>query len=383
MNNLEERLRQDLRAVTDTVVAPPLTDIALRGARRVRRRRQGIAGGGVLVLAVAVLLTSLQLTRTTNKTLIGQKPAPVGSYFPNMQPPLPPRVTVVALPAAARPPHGPTRDEVVAADRAFWQREPMNAKWSGLHEPLSGGDLQSADLVAVSAPGYERPSGLGVVSNRVAWMLVSTAAAFVFDPSSLPCVGPARGCHLPSLGRPQTVPGTRYEFIDAATGAGLLAIGRLDAEPHLAVQVLGYTKAQVPPPAGARGLTGGPVPANAIDVVLPAPKSARPVLTKQQAYDVFAKSDFGRSAPLAKHPHSAELVLLARLQPPAGDPDYQDATWHRTLVWLVIVRDVPVLLRSGPGTGNPPASPRTVLGVDVVPVDATTGEAVFFDQTGG
>jgi hypothetical protein len=379
MNDLEERVRRDLHAIADTVVAAPLADHALAAARTQRIRRS-LAVAGIAVVTAAIVVTVNVLaggSKTRNEP--ARKPPPVGSYFPAMQPPLPPRVVVQQLPASARPADAPTREDVIAADRAFWEREPSNPKWQHLAGPPSGGDVRSADLVLVSTPGYERPAALGKVVNRVAWMLVSTNARYVYEPPPtcpVPARGPCRGG-----GGLQTIVGNRFEFVDAKTGAGLLAIGTKADDPKFATTVTGYVRAELPPPSGARGLTGGPVPLNAIDVVLPAPKHAHPAITQQQAYDAYTRFDLSRSAPLDSHSHSAELVSLAHLEPPHGDPDYQDATWHQTLVWLVVVRGVRLEGHGGParapGTSSQPV--RSCVGAAVYPVDANTGRGLFFE----
>src|SRR5437868_8613096 len=142
MNDIEERLRVEFQLLTDRLVAPPLADRVMSRAKRRRRMQQsGVAGGTALLVALVVLVVNVLHDTMTNSA--PAKSASVGSYFPNKQPPLPPRVVVQQLPATARPPQGPTRDEVIRADRAFWQSEPNNPKWQHLPSPPSGGDLRN------------------------------------------------------------------------------------------------------------------------------------------------------------------------------------------------------------------------------------------------
>jgi hypothetical protein len=375
MTELEEYLRIELHALVDDEQAPDvLAGVRAAAVRRRRLRMSGAIGTtGVVVATILLILTTGigaggHAPPPTKKPVV---PPSVTSYFRSQRPPLPARVVVRPVSAGGK--HVLPRDSVIAAWRAYWA-DPRYRNAKGTPTDRIG-VLRTADLVVASTPGYPRPYGLSPVHNRLAWMLVSTDYTYRYQPYLPGCsVKSWWEQHKAQCASPppmQTHTGARFDFIDAITGAGLVAIGTDNHDPTFATTVAAYTKTLPPPPAGARTLTGGQPTLQSNQVIGPAPKNSKPNITAQQAIDTYKHS--GAAASDGKPP-TAKLVMLYQLLAPNGDADFQDASWHANLVWLVTVT----------GIRSVPMAPANAVGkngcVGSFPVDANTGKAYWFDE---
>ena len=113
-------------------------------------------------------------------------------------------------------------------------------------------------------------------------------------------------------------------------------------------------------------------------ILFPAPKSARPRISKAKALEIFTtKTDFGSKVSYAKGPPDIRLVLFS------VKSRVDNRVLHpTTLAWAIVLHDVPFdkagLPGGGPATccGQPPREPLT-RPIDLLSIlDANTGEEI-------